>query len=293
MSQITVPVQSFLTNTMSRPLLDLHYGIEQTPPVISIHAHTYYEIIIFATGSVERYVVGQKNYLLKPGDVLVIPPYIQHHPIFNNRIKTPYSRFCYWMTEEYLDTIKHIPDSTYLLQNCLEQNEYLVHLPELQRRQLLVQMEKARDEIAASKNSAYLYLHASFLDFLAVMNDYLHISNGKLQYIDTQYNDLMEELLSYIHSNYKTNLTLQSTAKVFHASCSTIETLFKKTLKMSFYQYVTEYRIATAKLLILKGTPLKEVSLLCGYSDYSNFYRVFTKRVGISPSNYLLGTNQA
>ena len=66
---------------MHRNTLELRF-LDNCPPSIQLHAHPFYEIFFFQEGHVDRYVVGSKSYHIRPGDVLMLPPGIPHHPVF-------------------------------------------------------------------------------------------------------------------------------------------------------------------------------------------------------------------
>ena len=52
---------------------------------------------------------------LKPGDLLIIPPAIMHHPIFRD-FEIPYERYVLWLSPLAFDTMKKIdPDIDYFL----------------------------------------------------------------------------------------------------------------------------------------------------------------------------------
>lgn len=280
---------SYQAENLTQRRVSFAYYYLTTPTRIFIHAHSYYEILVFASGSVDRYIIGQRSYVLRPGDVLVVPPSVLHHPIFNSDPDGHYSRYSYCVTAEHMTALQKASNADYLFRRCEEQAEYLIRLPELQRRQLLVQMEKTWGDVSSAKFSSGLFTHAHFLHFLAQLNEYVYSNNEMLKFSEFTHDSLLERLLAYIHDNYSTDMTLRSTAKAFHVSSSTIEALFSKSLNTSFYRYVTEYRIAAAKTFILNGMPLKEVCASCGYTDYSNFYRVFTKLTGHSPSSFRHG----
>ena len=74
---------------MAEPDFEIdHYKDASYPPVAS-HYHEFYEIFLFVSGNAD-YVVHDKMFRLKPGDLLIIPPAIMHHPIFRD-FEIPYS----------------------------------------------------------------------------------------------------------------------------------------------------------------------------------------------------------
>lgn len=57
----------------------------------------------------------RQMFRLKPGDLLIIPPAIMHHPIFRD-FEIPYERYVLWLSPPAFDTMKKIdPDIDYFL----------------------------------------------------------------------------------------------------------------------------------------------------------------------------------
>ena len=56
---------------------------------------------------------------------------------------------------------------------------------------------------------------------------------------------------------------------------------------MTVGQYITRKRILYAQKLYQSGQSLSEVAALSGFTDYSAFYKAFTKETGLAPKEGL------
>ena len=83
------PVAYSPSQEMTRKNLEIRYCLDEQSPYVEFHAHPFYEIYYYLEGPMERYVVGGKSYRMGPGDILMIPPGVAHHPIFSGENK-PY-----------------------------------------------------------------------------------------------------------------------------------------------------------------------------------------------------------
>ena len=97
---------------------------------------------------------------------------------------------------------------------------------------------------------------------------------------------LLDEIISYIEKHFAEEISLKTIAAHFLISESAIGQLFKKQMDVSFYKIVTQRRLIEAKKLIVDGVLLKSIPELCGFSDYSVFYKAFVKEYGISPKEF-------
>ncbi len=68
---------------------------------------------------------------------------------------------------------------------------------------------------------------------------------------------------------------------------SRLRTLFGQAYGMSPVQYLTELRLNRVKTLLAESDKkLSEIAVECGFGEAFYLSRVFTRRVGISPSAY-------
>lgn len=284
MKQTTSPAAFDPQQEMRAPQIEIRYCLDEDSPTVDIHSHTHYELYLFCEGDLDRYVVGTRNYRLQRGDLLLIPPAVAHHPIFKEGAKR-YQRYVLWCSQAYLDWLTDMdPDIGYAFRLCRERGEYLLRFPtisQLLESDLRTMWTESRGRSLCRRTA----VQASCMNFL------IHLSRSAstdtvVSSLHDAENPLLEQVIAYIHGHYGDRLSLQDTAKRFFVSPSTIEHLFTQKLGWSFYHYVTKRRIIEAQNQIAAGVPIKLVCTNCGYNDYSNFYKAFTKETGVSPSRY-------
>ena len=98
---------------------------------------------------------------------------------------------------------------------------------------------------------------------------------------------LITKICRYVRQNYAVDLTTEDICKEFFCSRSHFSHTFKKTMKKSFSDYLTEVRLDHAKrLLKYSSLSIAEISFSVGFNDANYFSNVFKKKTGISPSSY-------
>ena len=286
MNQPDLPISFDPSQKNASHILELRHVLDYEVPYVDFHAHPFFEIYFYMNGPVERYIVGNRSYELRPGDILIIPPTVMHHPIFQTQ-KAQYERIVLWISQEFYESINRIdPSVCNILHNSQANEAYLIRCatPDLTR-QLEGYLRSMWQEQRSDALCKTAYFYSWCTTFLIILNRI--VAEGKVVSSTHEHkNTLLDKLLTYIHENYASPISLASAAEQFFVSPSTVEQLFSKKLGKPFYRYVTECRIIHAQALIIQGVPLKSVGQACGYNDYSNFYKAFTREVGISPSDF-------
>ena len=90
----------------------------------------------------------------------------------------------------------------------------------------------------------------------------------------------------YIEEHYRDEVKLGDIALVAHMSPSYMGARFKKETGMSFTEYLLQFRMGKARILLADGElSCKEVARMVGYQDYVQFSKMFRKYEGVSPSD--------
>ncbi len=98
---------------------------------------------------------------------------------------------------------------------------------------------------------------------------------------------LIDKILIFIDNNLGNMLNADSISEYVHISASHLCHLFKEKTGFSLMEYIKLRRVNKAKVL-LKTTrkTVSQVSVACGYDNFSHFSRVFHQIEGVSPSEY-------
>lgn len=94
-------------------------------------------------------------------------------------------------------------------------------------------------------------------------------------------------LCDYLDAHYTEQIPLEAVARRFNYSTDYLIRFFKSQYGVTPHRYITQRRMTRAKLLLSEGgMSMNEVALACGYTDYSAFWRAFTRANGITPGEW-------
>lgn len=103
---------------------------------------------------------------------------------------------------------------------------------------------------------------------------------------------LIHSILDYIETHYKEDISLNGIAAYFSYSPSHFSRLFCSFFHYSIGDYINTVRLR--KFFELKernpDSPLLDMIMESGFTSIPTFYRLFTKKIGISPSKYFKQT---
>lgn len=92
-------------------------------------------------------------------------------------------------------------------------------------------------------------------------------------------------LMGYIEKHFTEKLTLDDLCKRFYISKTTLNSIVKQNTGVTCLKYINYLRASEAKRMITNSfLPLKKISEISGFSDYSTFYREYKKYFGIVPT---------
>lgn len=137
----------------------------------------------------------------------------------------------------------------------------------------------------AAKRYAYEYPCAAFLlQLLTVAARRLECAE---RLISVQNEDRIRHAIELISRRIARELLVEEVARECCMSVGYFAHLFRKSVGMSPYTYLTQLRLEKAKeLLTYTDNPIGAVGKAIGYDDQNYFSRFFKKQMGVAPSEY-------
>lgn len=266
---------------MSSPYVNTHRDITYTHDSMSLHSHSFYELLCCRTTCGVEYLVGSERYALQKGDIVFIPPGISHRAILPEHMAVPYERDIIWIDPEYARTIQKMlpapgpmPDfNTYLIRTANTKWEFLCDLFHTGVREAEEKQHGWETVVLGNTLLLISYLHRLYV-------------TRSIKPLKAETKELLDEIMAYIEGHYREKIVMSEVARQFYVSERTISTQFKQKLGVTFYHFVTQRRLIAAKALISDGILLESVGEQVGFTDYSAFYRAFKAEFGISPREF-------
>lgn len=101
----------------------------------------------------------------------------------------------------------------------------------------------------------------------------------------------MQKAVAWIMANFQSEIRLADVLDLVQMSKTSFSRHFGKFTGMSFGKFVSEIRISNACLLLHSTErSISEIALASGFSNLSNFNRLFRQSKGIPPSKYRTGS---
>lgn len=261
------------------------YNDEKT---MSIHIHDCHEIYFSISGG-KQFLIDNRVYEVAPGDIFFINQFESHHLAQIDQMT--HERIVISVHPEYL---KQLSTPQTDLNHCFTCRDtpfgHKITLSEEQQKRFVYYVHRLAEHKGFGRD---VIERAVFAELMASLN-YIFITrcdNGGTAGSAPRdsagaHSERIDEILSYINQHLAEELTIPVLASQFHFSSSYLCKIFKDTTGTTINRYITAKRISRAKTLLANGYSVAETGNLCGFGDYSNFLKSFTKVVGVSPKKY-------
>lgn len=114
-----------------------------------------------------------------------------------------------------------------------------------------------------------------------------HLSKYKSCMLAADY--ILERILNakhYMENNYQSDISLNEISRASLMSKFHFIRLFRKIYGRTPNQYLVEFRITKAKLMLKQGYPVVDVCLAVGFNSITTFTSLYKKFTGYTPAHF-------
>lgn len=245
------------------------------------HWHSsQYELNILLHGS-QEFCIGTQTHILEEDDVLLVNPGTGHAsfaPQANTR-----ALVVHFSTSAFKPFVKK--GYIYHFDSCLSSQENRYH-PCYNR----IRFYAGQIFEAMSENGPYSKLTAKaslelLLVTLCTMFEPRTVKN--LDEEDMEHQETVKRLITYIEGHFREKISLEDLARFSQYNRTYVSTLFKHTIGINFYEYLTRVRFQNALLeLAATSKNLTEIAIGNGFPDLKSFNARFRETLHRTPAQY-------
>lgn len=249
-----------------------------------MHWHRYYEIGLCTEGT-GRFFYHTKQYSVSKGDIFISNNYESHVAVGENDSETQYifmimlpnfveSAISPRLNKQYTNAFMYNPIS---FTNCIPHTCQAAHdIGDL--------ILRGCDVCTKRADGFEMELDIIVRSILFRLWQYYRQSTTDSS---LQINHHIQMAQQYISNNYNRNLSIDEVAEHVDLNPSYFRHLFKNELNISFKEYITGLRLSHArKLLLDTDLNINRVIEEIGYTNISQFYRIFHHHYGMTPAEY-------
>ncbi len=231
------------------------------PVLWESHCHAQFEMIAVLEGDISIMLEG-RSYCLTEKQTVIIPPLL-YHTITANR-RGMYRRVIALFD---ISAIPAVLQARFLQKDADLAMSFSPQINELKR---ICQKEETN-------------FYAPLAQSLMIQIFYNDVQAKRID-ADDEADEFLQKIISYIDEHLCEKILLDDLAKYTARSKSSVCHLFAVKMNISPMQYISQKKLALADKLIRDGTPATVAAMQTGYENYSNFYRMYRKRFGRSPT---------
>ena len=245
------------------------------------HYHPEYELVYVEAVTGIRHV-GQHISSFMESDLVLIGPNVPHLN-FDYGIETDYHQLVVQLKENFLgDAFKETPEFSNI--HALFEKAHLGLSFGGETKRIVA------DKLRQMQQLPHFEQLMNLLEVFQVLATSCEVTELNEQ--DTSIKLFLDDkirmgsIYKYIHANYDKNPDVNAVAADVHLSSAAFCRYFKKQTKMTFTDFVNQYRITQAKTLLLKDVSVSEACYEVGFDSLSYFNKLFKKLEGENPSAF-------
>lgn len=280
-------IPDFGQQNRTRGSVEISYKTGKTEHTSNIvHSHEKFELYYLVSGIhfTKSFMVEDRQYTLKAGDIILIPPWFSHKSECDNLAS--YDRIVLLFDQPLIKPLygvfeQILPDAGFL------ERERLFSMSPYGRSSLDVIMKAISNELS-QRDSQYLSMVSLMIAevFITVLR-YGAINGSLFAKRDQKNSTAMKDISEYINAHYNEPLSLSSLSAEFFMNASALSRSFKNAIGVTLTEYISQVRIERAKEIIEREEiSIPNVAERVGINTPTYFTKIFRKYTGLTPIEY-------
>lgn len=255
--------------------------------IVSWHWHDDFELTYIVSGHFQ-FSIGSETILLNPGEAIFINSKVLHQvkPLKN---ETPVYYSYAFAPELICESMQSLIAAKYIvpLMHNLSFPFHIFHPDILWEAHCLSHIHalnrSADSDGFVREFEIQHYIQRVFIDMIQNIPDICTESSPSA---NSDHYSIMKIML-FIKKHYHETLSLSDIADAANISKSSCNRIFRKTLEMTPFEYLLDFRINRSKQMLSHSLQsITEIAYSCGFHDASYYCKTFRKHVGLSPQKY-------
>ena len=232
------------------------------------HIHDFVEIYILLEGDVS-FAVESSLYKLSAGDAVITKPNEMHNCILNS--DSLHKHLCFWFECGSSFLFGDFTAHEFGKNNLIS--------PDAQSKARLSELYAELRE-ASDKNDTHRQFYIT-LQILYILRKFISVESTP-QALPESFN----KILGYIDENFTDIGSIEDVISKHYISRSTLNRLFREYLHTTPKKYLESKKLAHSRLLLRQGKSVLDACMESGFSDCSNYIRLFKKHFEVTPRQY-------
>ncbi len=258
----------------------LHINVPVSELRWEYHYHPEIELVCVVSGNGSRHV-GYHKSNFRDGDLVLIGSNIPHSGFGLNSLD-PHEEIVIQFSEEIIQfpaNVKEFND----IRKMIGLSKFGILFSSETKDRLLPSLY----EIMTLKGFEKYLLLQRILAELSAQKDYQLLNKEAMPHtIISKNKERLQAIFTYVEKNFDKDIDINEVAELANLTLPSFCNFFKKTTKMTFTEFLNQYRIDKACAMILQGKSISECCYNTGYNNISYFNRAFKKYVGKTPTEF-------
>ena len=245
------------------------------------HYHPEYELVYIPRGSGRRHI-GQHASRYAEGELVFLGPNLPHLS-FSYEQEGEFEQIVLQLREDFLGEGFLQKPELAAVQHLLQRSRQGLSFGPGTRARVGAALAAMLAQPAPARLLTLLQVLYQLADATDVTE--LHADMG-VSVLQAREQQRLKQVYEHIEQHFAEPITVQEMADLTFLTVPAFCRYFKKMTGQTLTSLLQEYRVSQARLLLLQGRPVTEVSFATGFNNLSHFNRTFRKLTGQRPSNY-------